>query len=238
FAAATNTIYLSQELVDENSGNVNAIASVLLEEYGHYIDAEMNAIDSPGDEGDIFANLVVGQGLSESELLALWGEDDSAIVVLGGEEVAIEQANVSWLGGSGDWYNPRKWSGGKVPNSSDNVTVEAIGESVKINFSKGNPNIQDLFLAAKGGGSLSLNGLTTLGNDTDILAEGNKSIVKLPNLKTFSGKDVSSPSYIMVKDGGEVEAKKLTALKEVDLYATNSQLNLSGIKTFSGTTDT
>ncbi|MEB3881839.1 amidase, partial [Lyngbya sp. CCY1209] len=26
FAAATNTIYLSQELVDENSGNVNAIA--------------------------------------------------------------------------------------------------------------------------------------------------------------------------------------------------------------------
>jgi hypothetical protein len=44
FASATNTIYLSQELVDENSGNVNAIASVLLEEYGHYIDDQNNAI--------------------------------------------------------------------------------------------------------------------------------------------------------------------------------------------------
>ncbi|MCG5057973.1 MAG: hypothetical protein KA714_08200 [Limnoraphis sp. WC205] len=91
FAAATNTIYLSQELVDENSGNVGAIASVLLEEYGHYLDAQNNAIDSPGDEGELFANLVLGKGLSESELLALWGEDDSAIVVWDGEGVSIEQ---------------------------------------------------------------------------------------------------------------------------------------------------
>jgi hypothetical protein len=92
FAAATNTIYLSQELVNENSGNVEAIASVLLEEYGHYIDAQNNAIDSPGDEGELFASLVLGKGLSESELLALWGEDDSAIVVWDGEGVSIEQA--------------------------------------------------------------------------------------------------------------------------------------------------
>jgi Ca2+-binding RTX toxin-like protein len=91
FAAATNTIYLSQELVDENSGNVGAIASVLVEEYGHYLDAQNNAIDSPGDEGELFANLVLGKGLSESELLALWGEDDSAIVVWDGEGVSIEQ---------------------------------------------------------------------------------------------------------------------------------------------------
>ncbi|MEA5542097.1 VWD domain-containing protein [Limnoraphis robusta Tam1] len=94
FAAATNTIYLSQELVNENSGNVGAIASVLLEEYGHYIDAQNNAIDSPGDEGELFASLVLGKALSESELLALWGEDDSAIVVWDGEGVSIEQAEL------------------------------------------------------------------------------------------------------------------------------------------------
>ena len=62
FAAATNTIYLSQELVNENTGNVGAIASVLLEEYGHYLDAQINAIDSPGDEGELFADLVLGKG--------------------------------------------------------------------------------------------------------------------------------------------------------------------------------
>ena len=92
FAAATNTIYLSQELVNENTGNVGAIASVLLEEYGHYIDAQLNAIDSPGDEGELFANLVQGKALSRAELAQLKGEDDSAVVVLDGELRAIEQA--------------------------------------------------------------------------------------------------------------------------------------------------
>ncbi|CAD5917593.1 hypothetical protein L2E69_07255 [Planktothrix agardhii 1806] len=91
FAAATNTIYLSQELVNENTGNVGAIASVLLEEYGHYLDAQLNAIDSPGDEGELFADLVQGKGLSQGELAGLKGEDDSAIVVLDGEGVSIEQ---------------------------------------------------------------------------------------------------------------------------------------------------
>ncbi len=91
FAAATNTIYLSQELVNKNTGNVGAITSVLLEEYGHYLDAQINAIDSPGDEGELFANLVQGKALSQSEILALWGEDDSAIVVWDGEGVSIEQ---------------------------------------------------------------------------------------------------------------------------------------------------
>jgi hypothetical protein len=91
FAAATNTIYLSQELVDQNSGNVDDIASVLLEEYGHYLDSQVNPIDSPGDEGAIFADLVQGKELSQGELAALKGEDDSAIVVLDGVEVGIEQ---------------------------------------------------------------------------------------------------------------------------------------------------
>lgn len=92
FAAATNTIYLSQELVDQNRGNVDDIASVLLEEYGHYLDSQVNPIDSPGDEGAIFADLVQGKALSQGELAALKAEDDSAIVVLDGEEVRIEQA--------------------------------------------------------------------------------------------------------------------------------------------------
>jgi RHS repeat-associated protein len=93
FAAARNTIYLSQELVDQNRGNVDDIASVLLEEYGHYLDSQVNPIDSPGDEGAIFADLVQGKELSQGELAALKTEDDSAIVVLDGEKVGIEQSN-------------------------------------------------------------------------------------------------------------------------------------------------
>ena len=92
FAAATNTIYLSREFVRENEGNVDAIASVILEEYGHYIDSQINVSDSAGDEGEIFAALAQGKVLSESELADLKGEDDSAVVILDGEEVRIEQA--------------------------------------------------------------------------------------------------------------------------------------------------
>ncbi len=95
FAAATNTIYLAQEFVEKNSGDVKALASVFLEEYGHYIDSQINTTDAAGDEGEIFAALVQGKDLSASDILVLKGEDDSAIVLLGGELVRIEQKTES-----------------------------------------------------------------------------------------------------------------------------------------------
>jgi Ca2+-binding RTX toxin-like protein len=92
FAQATGKIYLSRELV--NAGDVGAIGSVLLEEYGHYIDAQINPEDAPGDEGALFAASVEGQPLNESDILTLKAEDDSAVVVLDGQEVSIEQKEI------------------------------------------------------------------------------------------------------------------------------------------------
>lgn len=92
FAFATGKIYLSQEFIDANVNNVGVITAVLLEEYGHYVDSKINLTDSAGDEGDIFARLVQGEGISESELAVLKAEDDSAIVMLDGQLVQIEQA--------------------------------------------------------------------------------------------------------------------------------------------------
>ncbi|WP_199247576.1 Calx-beta domain-containing protein [[Phormidium] sp. ETS-05] len=92
FAQATGKIYLSRELV--NAGDVGAIGSVLLEEYGHYIDAQVNREDAPGDEGALFAASVEGQLLNESDILTLKAEDDSAVVVLDGQEVSIEQKEI------------------------------------------------------------------------------------------------------------------------------------------------
>ncbi|MGK7918599.1 MAG: hypothetical protein AB4080_01135, partial [Trichodesmium sp.] len=237
FAGETETIYLAEEFVEDNVGDLEAIASVIVEEYGHYFDWEINSFDSPGDEGEIFASFVLGEELSGDELLRMKQENDEATVLLNGENISIEQANVSWLGGSGDWYNARKWSGGKVPKSTDNVTVETFGQNIKISFSKGNPNIRDLFLGAKDSGSLTLNGLTNVGNDTDILAEGKNSVVKLPDLKTFSGKDVYQPSSITVRDGGKIEANKLATMTQVDLFADNSNLQLPAVNNFTGIDD-
>ncbi|HEY9665568.1 MAG TPA: calcium-binding protein, partial [Coleofasciculaceae cyanobacterium] len=100
FAKATNTIYLSREYLAQNAGNSEIVASVLLEEAGHYIDACVNDVETPGDEGAIFSALVRGKNLSEQELQQLRDEDDSATIVLDGQILVIEQANFTGTNGN------------------------------------------------------------------------------------------------------------------------------------------
>ncbi len=92
FAKATNTVYLSREYLAQNAGNPEAVASVLLEEVGHYIDSRINELEAPGDEGAIFSALVCGEKLSEEDLQRLRSEDDSATILLDGQMIVIEQA--------------------------------------------------------------------------------------------------------------------------------------------------
>jgi Ca2+-binding RTX toxin-like protein len=98
FAAVTNTIYLAQEYIAQNTSHPQAITSVLLEEIGHFVDAQINAIDSPGDEGAIFSALVRGEKLDEGQLQQLKAEDDTATITLDGRVIQIEQANVTISG--------------------------------------------------------------------------------------------------------------------------------------------
>ncbi len=72
---------------------------MVLEEYGHYVDAQINSVDAAGDEGDIFSGLVQGQSFTQEQLQQLKVENDRAIVTIDGEEVAIEQNDVrEWRG--------------------------------------------------------------------------------------------------------------------------------------------
>ncbi|BAY65678.1 hypothetical protein NIES22_57850 [Calothrix brevissima NIES-22] len=91
FSITTGKIYLAADFISQNSQNLDAIAAVLLEETGHFVDAQINKTDSFGDEGDIFARLVQGKSLSEQELAVLRAEDDTATVVLDGQAIKIEQ---------------------------------------------------------------------------------------------------------------------------------------------------
>jgi hypothetical protein len=97
FAGANNTIYLSQELIVENSNNVNAVIDVLLEEIGHFVDWQINVADTLGDEGAIFSALVRGEVLDEAELQVLKAEDDTATIILGGQVIGIEMEIYFWL---------------------------------------------------------------------------------------------------------------------------------------------
>ncbi|NJO97125.1 MAG: S8 family serine peptidase [Hyellaceae cyanobacterium CSU_1_1] len=92
YAATSNQIYLSQELLIEHQDDPDAVEKVLLEELGHSLSAQINPQDAPGDEGAIFSRLVNGEAIAPEVLATLKAEDDTARITLDGENIQIEQA--------------------------------------------------------------------------------------------------------------------------------------------------
>ena len=97
YLSVTNTIYLAEEFVTENIDNPKVIATIIIEEIGHYLDWRGNITDAPGDEGAIFASLVTEEDPAAEELAVLRTEDDSAEIELDGETVSIEQAQTIYV---------------------------------------------------------------------------------------------------------------------------------------------
>jgi len=129
FAAATDTIYLSRELLAGNGANPAAVADVLLEEIGHSVDSRLNITDAPGDEGAIFAAVVQDKVLSEGELQGLRGEDDIGTFIFNGQAISIEKAfdwgnnwgvqSWNWNGNSKSWEP--LWNGKAKDFGSNNL---------------------------------------------------------------------------------------------------------------------
>jgi Ca2+-binding RTX toxin-like protein len=93
YAAATQKIYLSSTFLA--TASTEEIVGVLIEEIGHSIDGVLNTEDSIGDEGALFSNLVQGHVLSTTDIISLQSEDDRALVTIGGQQLWVEQANVT-----------------------------------------------------------------------------------------------------------------------------------------------
>lgn len=87
-------IYINRDWLGAGT-SASQIEAVIIEELGHYIDHVINqGLDSPGDEGELFAAAVLGIPLSPSALARIAHEDDSAVLVLDGEPVAVEMAQL------------------------------------------------------------------------------------------------------------------------------------------------
>jgi len=182
FAVATNTIYLSQEFLSANIDNTEAVAGVLLEEIGHAVDARLNFADAPGDEGAIFSALVRGEEIGELALQELKGEDDGAIVVLDGEEVAIEEADIR---GTPESDN--------LSGTGENDTIRGIGGNDRI-LGQGGDDLLD-----GGTGSDFLDG----GPGNDALFNGDFLEIESDSLFGGSGNDFLSGGRGDLLDGGE-----------------------------------
>ncbi|MCC3523718.1 MAG: alpha/beta fold hydrolase [Microcoleus sp. PH2017_20_SFW_D_A] len=164
FAAATDTIYLSKEFLTQNAANPAAVADVLLEEIGHSVDARLNVTDSPGDEGAIFAAVVQGKELTQGELQALKGKDDTANVVLSGEHTTIEMSQQGWVLAS--WKN-RDFNGKPDQIIYQNGNRSDDKNGIDINWGKGSPfSIPNTDIIEQ------LDNFVTFGYTTDIFEAG------------------------------------------------------------------
>ncbi len=160
FAGDNYTIYLAQEVVEQNAENIPAITAILVEELGHALDFHLNRTDTSGDEGELLSNLVRGFDLSEGELERIKTENDIAIVVIDGQTVEIEQAGTVFS----QVFNPV----GIVTDVHGNVIVDngaaiglfdSDGNLIRQNFSTG---LGYLAIVPSSGNILKLNELGEL----------------------------------------------------------------------------
>lgn len=98
YAQSINKIYLSDQFVA--TAPPDALIEVILEEIGHFVDAQVNAVDTIGDEGQLFADLVLGDVVSASELARIKAEDDTHTIIINGQSLQVEQSVQSLIGES------------------------------------------------------------------------------------------------------------------------------------------
>jgi hypothetical protein len=86
-------IYVNGDLINSGQLDLALLTSALLEEYGHALDQRLNGgVDSPGDEGQLFASQVTGVMLTAEQRRVIEAEDDSAELVIEGVRVLVEKA--------------------------------------------------------------------------------------------------------------------------------------------------
>jgi Ca2+-binding RTX toxin-like protein len=90
YAISTNKIYLSDAFI--SSASQQSLEALILEEFGHFVDAQVNATDTPGDEGELFSALVRGVNLSAAELSRIQTEDDWATLAINDHMLSVERS--------------------------------------------------------------------------------------------------------------------------------------------------
>lgn len=125
-------IYLAEDFIRANQNSLEEIVGVVLEEIGHFIDSRINTTDALGDEGELFSSLVRDIELSASTIAKIKAEDDTAIVVVDGKKILIEQsvnnadntiANARNLGNLSNIQTIKDFVGTSDPNDFYRISI-------------------------------------------------------------------------------------------------------------------
>jgi len=210
YSSSTNKIYLSASFL--NTASSAAIVNVILEEIGHYVDAQINQVDSAGDEGAIFAELVQGNSLDVATLDALRAENDQTTIIVNGESIQVEQANFTGTNGNDN-----------ITGTSGDDNISGLDGNDTLNGLGGNDNLSG------GNGNDTLYGGT--GNDVFNFAYYQDSDVVMDFVQGQDKIDVSSLNIsdwatvqLLISNDGTNNALITTYFK-----SSRSQLKLNGI---------
>lgn len=154
-------IYVNGDKLNSGELSLDVLVSALLEEYGHALDQRLNSgVDSPGDEGQLFASEVTGVTLTVEQRAVIEAENDRGILVIEGVAVNAERAATA-LAVVNSYL---------TTNSALNETT-AAAIPLRITYDSQNNNGADLLVAAFNGSTLI--GWTTYNRDSNLDA-GNK----------------------------------------------------------------
>ena len=99
WAESTQTIYLNSDWL--STASKEAIQAVLTEEFGHYLDSALNVSDTTGDEGELFARIIMAEELSDATLSNIRGKNDSVTLTLeDGTKIQAEAATLTGTEGN------------------------------------------------------------------------------------------------------------------------------------------
>ena len=90
YVSQTDSILINQDWL--KVATPSEVLAVLAEEVGHHLDARFNAVDTPGDEGDLFSRLLLGQQPSPLEREQIRLENDAIQVTLADAHTAWAEA--------------------------------------------------------------------------------------------------------------------------------------------------
>jgi hypothetical protein len=117
----------------------HGMVRLALEEIGHSFDWAINdGIDTPGDEGELFAAIVLGEELHSDALERIIREDDSNTVTLHGIDYDIQEASITFAEGFV-----------AVTGGNSNTTLGSIGKNLRFTSI---PDSESFAFAASGSG--------------------------------------------------------------------------------------
>ncbi|MCT0228676.1 hypothetical protein KQ300_10820, partial [Synechococcus sp. CS-1331] len=93
YAISTGTIYLNADWLERASKE--QIYAVLTEELGHHLDGLLNEVDTPGDEGEVFAGALLINDLTALQQPGVYQQDDRMGIFVNSEWISAEASFAS-----------------------------------------------------------------------------------------------------------------------------------------------